>query len=34
LPDVRHQLSADCRHHGAAINERCDVYFPQLVELL
>jgi hypothetical protein len=30
LPDVRHQLSADCPHHNAALNERCDVYFPQL----
>ena len=31
LPNVRHQLSADCQHHEAAINERCDVYFPELV---
>jgi hypothetical protein len=33
LPDVRHRLGADCPHRKAAIYERCDVYFPQLVEL-
>jgi hypothetical protein len=33
LPDVRHQLCADCPHHDATLYERCDVYFPQLVEL-
>ena len=32
LPDVRHELSADCPHHNAPIYERCDLYFPQLVE--
>ncbi|MGZ8874736.1 MAG: hypothetical protein ACXW1E_08455 [Halobacteriota archaeon] len=31
LPDVCHHLAADCQHHRAAINERCDVYFPQLI---
>ena len=30
LSDVRHQLSADCPHHSAALYGRCDVYFPQL----
>ena len=32
LPDVRHELSADCPHHNATVYERCDLYFPQLVE--
>jgi hypothetical protein len=30
LPDLRHQLAADCKRRDASINERCDVYFPQL----
>jgi hypothetical protein len=30
LPDVRHQLSADCRRHDGSNHERCDVYFPEL----
>lgn len=34
MPDIRHQLSADCPHHNATVYERCDVYFPQLMELL
>jgi hypothetical protein len=33
LPDLRHQIAADCPHRGAAIYERCDVYFPQLADL-
>ena len=33
LPDLRHQLAADCPNRDAGIHERCDVYFPQLAEI-
>ena len=31
LPDVRHRLAADCPYQEAAVYERCDVYYPQLL---
>ena len=34
LPDVRHRLAADCPHQNAAVYERCDVHFPQLLQLV
>ena len=33
LPDVRHRLAADCPHQKAGVYDRCDVHFPQLLEL-
>jgi hypothetical protein len=33
LPDVRHRLAADCPYQEAAVYERCDVYYPQLLAL-
>ena len=33
LPDVRHRLAADCPYQKAAVYDRRDVYFPQLLEL-
>lgn len=31
LPDIRRQLAGDCPRRAAAVYERCDVYFPNLV---
>ena len=31
LPDVRHRLAAGCPYQKAAVYDRCDVYFPQLL---
>ena len=32
-PDVRLRLAADCPYQEAAVYKRCDVYYPQLLEL-
>ena len=32
-PDLREKLSVDCEKHGAAEYERCDLYFPDMLNV-
>ncbi len=32
-PDLRDRLSADCEKHDAAEYERCDLYFPGMLDV-
>ena len=32
MPDVRHELSADCPHREAGIRSRCNPYYPALAK--
>ncbi len=32
-PDLRKKLSADCEKHAAAEYERCDIYFPGMLDV-
>ncbi len=33
LPDLRMELAKDCDHAGGHDFDRCDVFFPQLIDL-